>query len=113
MQPRRLLIIGTTSQRNVLRQLDLQPIFNREIAVPNVNTHQELAVILQQVQAFERENDLGQALHELAELTGTRDMIGVGIKKVLLAVGEARQEKGNVPSRFADVMAQLIESSRD
>ncbi len=31
-------------------------------------------------------------------------MIAIGIKKVLLAIGEARQEVGNVPGRFAEAM---------
>lgn len=39
--------------------------------------------------------------------------MGVGIKKVLLAVGEAKQEQGGVPGRFADIMEQLIASGRD
>ncbi|KAF7863944.1 hypothetical protein EAF04_006909 [Stromatinia cepivora] len=109
---RRLLIIGTTSQRSVLKQLDLQPIFNRELAVPNVNTFSELATILREVQAFDNEGDLQESLNQLKQYTES-DSIGVGIKKVLLAVGEAKQEKGGVPARFADIMEQLIASGRD
>ncbi|CAD6442219.1 b9934382-b7ff-4149-967a-0f18a6251a6b [Sclerotinia trifoliorum] len=109
---RRLLIIGTTSQRSVLKQLDLQPIFNRELAVPNVNTFSELATILREVQAFDNEGDLQESLNQLKQYTES-DSIGVGIKKVLLAVGEAKQEKNNVAARFADIMEQLIASGRD
>jgi len=112
LQPRRLLIIGTTSQRSVLRQLDLSQIFNREIAVPNINTHGELASVLREVQAFENEGDLAESLNELREMTGT-EQVGVGIKKVLLAVGEAKQEEGNVVGRFAEVIAQQMQASRD
>ncbi|KAE9365996.1 vesicular-fusion protein-like protein sec18 [Stipitochalara longipes BDJ] len=110
--PRRLLIIGTTSQRSVLRQLDLSQIFNREIAVPNINSHSELASVLREVQAFDNESDLAESLNELREMTGT-DQVGVGIKKVLLAVGEAKQEEGNVVGRFAEVIAQQMQASRD
>ncbi|KAK6612542.1 Vesicular-fusion protein sec18 [Botrytis cinerea] len=109
---RRLLIIGTTSQRSVLKQLDLQPIFNRELAVPNVNTFSELATILREVQAFDNEGDLQESLNQLKQYTES-DSVGVGIKKVLLAVGEAKQERGSVPARFADIMEQLIASGRD
>jgi vesicle-fusing ATPase len=112
LQPRRLLIIGTTSQRSVLRQLDLSQIFNREIAVPNINTYGELASVLREVQAFENEGDLAESLNELREMTGT-EQVGVGIKKVLLAVGEAKQEEGNVVGRFAEVIAQQMQASRD
>lgn len=72
----------------------------------------ELTNILREVRAFESETDLTQSLNELAEITGT-EQVGVGIKKVLLGVGEAKQEVGNVPSRFADVMAQQMAANRD
>lgn len=111
-QGRRLLIIGTTSQRSVMRQLDLQQIFNRELAVPNINTHQELAAVLREVNAFDNEADLAESLNELRDITGS-DQVGVGIKKVLLAVGEARQEEGNMANRFAEVVAQQIAAGRD
>lgn len=95
-----------------MRQLDLQQIFNRELAVPNINTHVELASVLREVQAFDNEADLAESLNELREITGT-DQVGVGIKKVLLAVGEAKQEEGNMAGRFAEVVAQQMAASRD
>ncbi|KAI1006867.1 Vesicular-fusion protein [Podosphaera aphanis] len=110
--PRRLLILGTTSQRSVMRQLDLQQIFNRELAVPNVNTQQELAAVLREMKAFKNEGDVAETLNELREITGSNH-VGVGIKKVLLAVGEARQEPGNMTGRFAEVISQQIAASRD
>ncbi|KAL3428190.1 Vesicular-fusion protein sec18 [Phlyctema vagabunda] len=110
-QPRRLLVIGTTSQNSVLKNLG-QSIFDREIAVPNVNTGNELAAILRDVKAFESEGDLAQAMHELRESTGT-DQVGLGVKKVLLAVAEARRSGPDAPSRFADVMRQQIMASRE
>ncbi|KAK0107832.1 transport between ER and Golgi ATPase protein [Cadophora gregata f. sp. sojae] len=109
---RRLLIIGTTSQRSIMRQLDLQQIFNRELAVPNINTHAELAAVLREVNAFDSESDIAESLNELRDITGS-DQVGVGIKKVLLAVGEAKQEEGNTAGRFAEVVAQQMASSRE
>jgi vesicle-fusing ATPase len=96
----------------VLKQLDLHPIFNRELAVPNVKSQAELASILREVQAFDSEEGLIQSLNELRERTGTNE-VGVGIKKVLLGVGEAKQEVGNEESRFAEVIAQQIDATRD
>jgi vesicle-fusing ATPase len=111
-QGRRLLILGTTSQRSVLRQLDLQPIFNYELAVPSINTHKELAAVLREVRAFDSEAELARSLHELRETTGT-DQVGVGIKKVLLGVEKAKEEKENVPSRLADIIAQQMAANMD
>lgn len=63
-----------------MRQLDLQQIFNREIAVPNINSHKELASVLREVEAFDSESDLAESLNELRDITGT-DQVGIGIKK--------------------------------
>ncbi|RDW64925.1 AAA-domain-containing protein [Coleophoma cylindrospora] len=109
--PRRLLVIGTTSSRSVLKNLG-PSIFNREIAVPNVNSASELASILRQVKAFESEADLAQALNELQEATGA-DEIGLGIKSVLLAVAEARRSGQQAPSAFADIVRQQIIALRE
>jgi vesicle-fusing ATPase len=104
--------MGTTSQRSIMRQLDLQPLFDRELAVPSIQSHRELASVLREIGAFENNADLAESLNELGEITGT-DQVGVGIKKVLTAVGQAKRDVNNVPSRFAEMMSQLIAASRD
>jgi len=108
---RRLLIMGTTTQRSVLQQLDLFSSFDRELAVPNVNTHEELASVLREVRAFDSEADLTESLNEVREITGT-DEVGVGIKRVLLGVETARQSPEDKINRFADVMTKMMASSR-
>lgn len=96
-----------------MKQLDLQPIFNRELAVPNVNTFSELASVLREAEAFDTEADLARSLNELSEITGTNERVGLGIKKVLLSLGEAKQDPDNSPARFAEIMAQQIAASQD
>lgn len=96
-----------------MKQLDLQQIFNRELAVPNVNTFSELASVLREAQAFDSESDLTQSLNELKEITGSDDRVGLGIKKVLLGVGEAKQDPESSPLRFAEIMGQQIAASMD
>jgi len=96
-----------------MRQLDLQPIFNRELAVPNVNTFSELESVLREAQAFESERDIATSLNELAESIGTNERVGLGIKKVLLSVGEAKQDPESSPVRFAQIMSQQIFASAD
>lgn len=90
-----------------MRQLDVQQIFNREIAVPSINNFDELRNILLEINAFESEGEVNESLNELRQTTRGNE-VGVGIKKVLLAVEEAKQEGGNVATRFADVMSQRI-----
>jgi vesicle-fusing ATPase len=96
-----------------MRQLDLQPIFNRELAVPNVNTFSELESVLREAEAFDSEQDMASSLNELAESIGTTERVGLGIKKVLLSVGEAKQDPENASLRFAQIMSQQIFASAD
>jgi vesicle-fusing ATPase len=95
-----------------MRQLDFQQLFNRELAVLNINTHNELTAVLREVRAFDNDSDLAESLNELRDITST-DRIGIGIKKVLLAIAEAKQDKGNVIGRFAEVIALQMAASVD
>jgi vesicle-fusing ATPase len=94
-----------------MQQLDLYASFDRELAVPNVNTHAELASVLREVRAFRSESDMAESLNVLRETTGTND-VGVGIKRVLLGIETARQTPDDMVERFADVMAKTMASSR-
>jgi vesicle-fusing ATPase len=94
-----------------MQQLDLYASFDRELAVPNVNTHSELASVLREVRAFRSDSDMAASLSVLRETTGTDD-VGVGIKRVLLGIETARQTPDDMVERFADVMAKTMASSR-
>jgi len=94
-----------------MQQLDLYASFDRELAVPNVNTHAELASVLREVRAFRSDSDMAASLDVLRETTGTND-VGVGIKRVLLGIETARQTPDDMVERFADVMAKTMASSR-
>ena len=94
-----------------MRRLDLQQVFNHELAVPNIKTHNELASVLREAQAFDNDSDLAKLLNELRDITGT-DQVGIGIKKVLLAIAKAKQEEGDV-RRFAEVIALQMAASMD
>jgi vesicle-fusing ATPase len=94
-----------------MQQLDLYASFDRELAVPNVNTHAELASVLREVRAFRSEAEMVASLNGLRETTGTND-VGVGIKRVLLGIETARQTPDDMVERFADVMAKTMASSR-
>jgi vesicle-fusing ATPase len=107
VQDRRLLIFATTTERSVLTQLDLFSRFDAEIAVPNVNSQQELGHILQESGAFD---NIDRAIREIQESTGSQE-IGVGIKKILTGIETAKQDQ-DVPGRFARVMSRAIAANR-
>lgn len=100
---RRLLIISTTTERSVLDRLDMLHSFDAEIAVPNVSNHQELSLIMRELDAFTPQEEQA-ALSEIAEATRTTDL-NVGIKKILMAVETARQDDDKV-GRFSSIMTK-------
>ena len=100
---RRLLVLATTGERSVLQQLDLFTAFDSDIAVPNVSTHIELSHILKQSGVFAEPE---RAIRELQELTRS-DNVGVGIKKILLGIETAKQDRDR-EGRFANVIARAV-----
>ncbi|KAL8659402.1 MAG: hypothetical protein Q9226_000429 [Calogaya cf. arnoldii] len=98
---RRLLILATTGERSVLRQLDLFTAFDSDIAVPNVGGYQELSNILEQSGVFRNPQ---RAIDELKELSRGEN-VNVGIKKILLGIETAKQDR-DMESRFANVIAR-------
>ncbi|KAL7653455.1 transport between ER and Golgi ATPase protein [Aspergillus niger] len=106
---RRLLIIATTTQRFVMKQLDLFSSFDADIMVPNVMTYDELKHILQSSGAFD-EQEIGQALAGIGSISddGT---IGVGVKKIFSGIQTAKKDVDKV-GRFVQVINNAIEAER-
>ena len=100
---RPLLILATTSERTVLQQLKLN--FNAEIAVPNVQSQQELAHIMQESGAFDQ-NEIQRVISEVEETVQKRD-IGVGVQQILLGIQTAMEEQDRA-GRFVEVMCENI-----
>lgn len=106
---RRLLVLATTTQRAVMKQLDVYNSFNSDIMVPNVNTYDELRFIMEQSEAFDA-REISMALDGIGGIAddGT---IGVGVKKVLLGIETAKQDVDKV-GRFVRVVNRAIEEER-
>ena len=100
---RPLLILATTSERTVLQQLQLN--FKAQIAVPNVNTQQELAHLMQESGEFQP-NDIQRVISEIEQTTQRRE-IGVGVQQILLGIQTAMQDEDRA-GRFAEVMCEAI-----
>lgn len=106
---RRLLILATSTERAVLKQLDIYNSFNSDIMVPNVMSYQELQHIMQNSGAFEPE-EINQALRSIGGIAEDKT-IGVGIKKILLGIETAKQDTDKV-GRFVRVINRAIEEER-
>ncbi|GAB7351580.1 hypothetical protein MBLNU459_g2202t1 [Dothideomycetes sp. NU459] len=99
---RPLLIFATTSSRTVLQQLQVD--FSAQIAVPNVQTHAELATIMKQSGAFS-DNDVQRAIQELQDVTGSEN-VNVGVASILTAIQTAKQD-ADPTSRFAEIVGEM------
>jgi vesicle-fusing ATPase len=104
---RRRLILATTSERTVLQQLNLLQYFTGQVAVPNVNTQEELlAVLRERGPRLTDQQSVQRILDELKDSTGG-DHIGVGIKNVITAINRST-DSDDPPGRFAEIMTDAI-----
>ena len=102
---RRLLILATTNERSVLQQLDIFNSFNSDIPVPNVNSYEELAHVMQESGAFSPQ-DIHRSLEEIRDITQSEE-VGVGIKRILLGIETAKQD-ADMASRFSGVISRAV-----
>lgn len=109
---RRLLILATTTERTVLQQLDMFQHFNNDVSVPTLQSYQELRLVMAESRAFE-DGVIDAAISEIRDVTQSSD-VRVGIKKILLGIETAKQERGGgdgndrMSARFASVVARAI-----
>ncbi|KAJ9314697.1 hypothetical protein DTO271D3_4943 [Paecilomyces variotii] len=103
---RRLLILATTTERAVLKQLDLYNSFNSDIMVPTVNTPDELKYVLEQSGSFNPQ-EVQQSIEGIAGIS-EETRIGVGVKRVLLGIETAKQDPDKV-GRFTRVITRAID----
>lgn len=101
---RPLLVLATTSERTVLQQLQLN--FKAQIAVPNVQTQQELMHIMQESGQFSA-SDVQRAISEIEDTTQVQ-RINVGVQQVLLCIERAMQDDRDRAGRFAELISEEI-----
>lgn len=102
---RKLLIIGTTSMREILRDLEMLSCFNTTLHAPNVHTSQELTTILSNFNCSAQDvSGIGSEFDAMYSRTG------VPIKQLLLAVELAIEREGNgslTHSNFIDCLSSV------
>ncbi|KAJ5135154.1 uncharacterized protein N7515_004432 [Penicillium bovifimosum] len=106
---RRLLVLATTTERALMKQLDIYNSFNSDIMVPNVSSFGELRFVMEKSGAFDAQ-EIAQALDSIGGLADD-GRLSVGIKKVLLGIETAKQDSDKV-GRFVRVINRAIEEER-
>ena len=105
---RRLLIIGTTSERSILKQMDFMNSFDAEIPVPTVPSLRELDEILKSVNVFDSQTRK-VVLQELESMNPTGE-VKVGIKRILSILETSMQDE-DAPGRFVSLLVEGIGAS--
>ncbi|KAJ2310753.1 transport between ER and Golgi ATPase protein [Coemansia sp. Cherry 401B] len=101
---RRLLVIGTSSERQVLAQMDMSSAFSNEIYIENICTLDALQKAIRHARLFD-DNDAAAydtLFADLSDYVHGR-AFGIGVKKLLLLVETARQD----PDRHARFLSEF------
>ncbi|KAL5043762.1 hypothetical protein BDW71DRAFT_187324 [Aspergillus fruticulosus] len=99
---RRLLILATTSERALMKELNIYNSFNSDIDIPNVTSHEELRHVMEKSGVFTSEQ-IAEALDRidpLMEETPYSMTFGVGIKKVFDGIELAKKTPDQLVSQF-------------
>lgn len=75
---RRLLVLATTSERNICSQLGFTNIFDAELPVPEVVDLQQLEALVSELRLFEDRGVLQHVIQNIHQLTGS-SAVGVGV----------------------------------
>ncbi|KAI8898909.1 P-loop containing nucleoside triphosphate hydrolase protein [Globomyces pollinis-pini] len=90
----KLLILATTSQKNILEQMDLIDAFNASVYVPNITDFSSIDTVLAHLDAF-NEIERRTVLDGLTR-AGLNTRISVGIKKLIYMSEMATQDEDKV-----------------
>lgn len=88
---RRLLVLGTTSNKTMLTEMDLGDAFLADIRVPSITSLRSIDHVLRETQLFDNEAAHARCLQLLAHAgLGQEGRLAIGIKKLLSEIEMAR-----------------------
>ncbi|XP_041829150.1 vesicle-fusing ATPase-like isoform X2 [Melanotaenia boesemani] len=86
---RKLLIIGTTSRKDVLQEMEMLDAFSTTIHIPNISTGEQLVKALEMLGSFEKKEQTSIAKAVKGQ------SVWIGIKKLLMLIEMAAQMDPN------------------
>ncbi|KAL4782418.1 P-loop containing nucleoside triphosphate hydrolase protein [Aspergillus varians] len=108
---RRLLVLATTSERALMKELNIYNSFNSDIDVPNVTHHQELKHVMEKSGVF-TDDEIAEALEQIDPLKGETAYsmtFGVGIKKVFDGIELAKKTPTELVSQFVRFINSAVQ----
>jgi vesicle-fusing ATPase len=98
--------MATTSQRNVMEQLDVADAFDHQIPVPAVRDVRELATVLTETGAFGSPGNINEVVNMVRQFSS--DHVGVGIKTILSLTEAAQFANGDPGQWFVEQLGRQI-----
>jgi len=102
----KLLLISTTSQRNILQEMDMLDSFDAEIYVPSIKSLSSIDIVLKEIELFS-DSDRSYVMKSLSKELES-NYVSIGVKKLLMIAEMARQDDDKV-SKFISTL--LMEPS--
>ncbi|KAL0080661.1 P-loop containing nucleoside triphosphate hydrolase protein [Phycomyces blakesleeanus] len=100
---RRLLILGTTTERSILEQMNMTDSFDSDIYVPTITNLEGVDIVLQQLELFTNQ-ERERTLSILAD-SGADKRLAIGIKKLLMVIEMARQDADKIEKFVNTILA--------
>jgi len=105
---KKLLVVCTTSQREVLRQMEALDSFDGQIETPLIRDLAHVRAVVRQRQLFTSAAEEDAAFSQLQAETSGRLTPGIGIKRLLNVIDRAAQSK-HVGTSFADNLLSALD----
>lgn len=95
---RKLLVIGTTSRKDVLRDFEMLNVFSSIVHVSNISDSAGLLAVLENAEVFDK-----QELNQIQQKTEGKRLF-IGIKKLLMLIEMARQLDNERAAKFLSIL---------
>jgi vesicle-fusing ATPase len=104
---RSLLVISTTSRRQLLEDLDMADCFTSEVFVPAINSLESVFTVIKETSMFS-ENDQDFIIAEILRLFSKDSSVSISIKALLNLLSLASQDSENGPNRFIESFSSFV-----
>ena len=104
---RSLLVLSTTSRRQLLDELDMADCFTAEVHVPQIHSLDSVYIVLKEVKLLS-EADQNLIKAELSQKISNYPQVSISVKNLINLISLACQDTENGPSRFVDSFLSQI-----
>ena len=102
---RSLLVLSTTSRRQLLDELDMADCFTAEVRVPQINSLDSVLIVLAESKLF---SESDQAIIKAGLSKNETLSISISVKNLINLISLASQDHENGPNRFIDSLSPFI-----